>query len=82
MFVIHRTVAGEWIPGVHGQPLASLNSAVEVMGKGVLIGVFSFPVPHFFHQLPAYKQTHVPKVMDSTDPIHSEVPDLSTPPLD
>lgn len=36
MFIMHRTVAREWIPRVYGQPLVSLNSTLEVMGKGVL----------------------------------------------
>lgn len=37
MFIVHRTVAREWIPRVYGQPSASLNSTLEVMGKGVLV---------------------------------------------
>lgn len=37
VFIIHRTVACERIPGVDGQTLASLNSTLEVMGKGVLV---------------------------------------------
>lgn len=69
------------IPGVYGQSFASLNSRLEVMGKGVLVWVFSLAVPQFLHQLLAYKQTHVQKVMDSADLTHPEVPDPATRPL-
>lgn len=44
----------------------------EVMGNRVLVWVLSFPIPHFFHQLPADKQIPIPKVANSTDLIHSE----------
>lgn len=43
MFIIQRSVACELIPGVYGQPLASLNSILEVMGKGYL---FEFSPSH------------------------------------
>lgn len=55
---MHRTVAREWIPRVYGQPLAPLNSTLEVMGKGYL---FEFS-PSQFHISPT-NDRHINKLM-------------------
>lgn len=37
VFIVHHTVVCDQIPRVYGQSFASLNSTLEVMGKGFLI---------------------------------------------
>lgn len=44
VFIMHGPVVWENVPGVYGQPFASLNSTLEVMGKGVHVWISSFSV--------------------------------------
>lgn len=66
VFIVHNTVVCGQIPGVYGQSFAStLNSTLEVMGKGFLFEfllISTFPLP-----TTADKQSPVQKVTDSTD---------------